>query len=125
MQELGQVYLIYRGRYFYPVLIQLFGAPVLIGMVKTIRELNSKVMGLMNACRVTPIVQGKWVRAIASNKLVPGDVIVLQPGRAVCDMVLLRGACLVTESMLSGEVQLISCLSSTPMQILGTPPQNK
>jgi P-type E1-E2 ATPase len=89
-------------------LIQLGGVPVLIGMVKTIRGLNSKVMGLTNACRLTPMVQGKWVRAIASYKLVPGDVIVLQPGRALCDMVLLQGACLVTESMLSGEVRLIS-----------------
>lgn len=54
------------------------------------------------------MVQGKWVRAIASNKLVPEDVIVLQPGKALCDMVLLRGACLVTDSMLSGEVRLKS-----------------
>ena len=37
-------------------------------------------------------------------RLVPGDVVVLQKGRACCDMVLLRGACLVEESMLSGEV---------------------
>ncbi len=125
MQELEQVYLIYRGQYFYPVLIQVFGVPALVGMVKTLSELNGKVMGIMNARRLTPTVQGKWVRAIASNKLIPGDVIVLQPGRALCDMVLLRGACLVTESMLSGEVRLISHLTITPMQILGTPPQNK
>jgi len=125
VQELEQVYLIYRGQYFYPVLIQVFGVPALVGMVKTLSELNGKVMGIMNARRLTPTVQGKWVRAIASNKLIPGDVIVLQPGRALCDMVLLRGACLVTESMLSGEVRLISHLTITPMQILGTPPQNK
>ena len=125
MQELEQVYLIYRGQYFYPVLIQVFGVPALVGMVKTLSELNGKVMGIMNARRLTPTVQGKWVRAIASNKLIPGDVIVLQPGRALCDMVLLRGACLVTESMLSGEVRLISHLTITPMQILGTTPQNK
>ncbi len=125
VQELEQVYLIYRGQYFYPVLIQVFGVPALVGMVKTLSELNGKVMGIMNARRLTPTVQGKWVRAIASNKLIPGDVIVLQPGRALCDMVLLRGACLVTESMLSGEVRLISHLTITPMQILGTTPQNK
>ena len=125
MQELEQVYLIYRGQYFYPVLIQVFGVPALVGMVKTLSELNGKVMGIMNARRLTPTVQGKWVRAIASNKLIPGDVIVLQPGRALCDMVLLRGACLVTESMLSGEVRLISHLTITPMQILGTTPQYK
>ena len=47
----------------------------------------------------------RWVRAMPSHRLVPGDVVVLQQGRAVGDMVLLRGACLVAESMLSGEVQ--------------------
>ena len=41
---------------------------------------------------------------MSSHRLVPGDVVVLQQGRALGDMVLLRGACLVTESMLSGEV---------------------
>jgi len=35
---------------------------------------------------------------------VPGDVVVVLRGKATCDMVLLRGNCLVEESMLSGEV---------------------
>lgn len=43
-------------------------------------------------------------RAISSRKLVPGDVIVVLPGKATCDMVLLQGNCLVEESVLSGEV---------------------
>lgn len=43
-------------------------------------------------------------RAVSSNWLVPGDVIVVLAGRATCDMVLLQGNCLVEESMLSGEV---------------------
>ena len=41
---------------------------------------------------------------MSSRRLVPGDVIVVLQGRAPCDMVLLRGSCLVEESMLSGEV---------------------
>jgi len=45
-------------------------------------------------------------RAVASHSLVPGDVLVLLRGKASCDMVLLRGSCLVEESMLSGEVSL-------------------
>lgn len=61
-------------------------------------------MALMNEIRLTPMVEQQWVRATASYRLVPGDVIVLQPGRALCDLVVLRGACLVMESMLSGEV---------------------
>jgi len=43
-------------------------------------------------------------RAISSRWLVPGDVIVVLPGKATCDMVLLQGNCLVEESVLSGEV---------------------
>ncbi len=42
--------------------------------------------------------------ALSSRRLVPGDVVVLQRGKATCDMVLLRGAGLVEESMMSGEV---------------------
>ena len=98
-------YLLYRGRYFYPVLILLFLVTAFVGFVGTLHTQQSKVMALMNKCRLTPMVQGNWVRATSSHRLVPGDVIVLQTGRAVCDMVLLRGACLVTESMLSGEVR--------------------
>ena len=41
---------------------------------------------------------------MASHRLVPGDIVVLQPGKATCDMVLLQGNCLVDESILSGEV---------------------
>ncbi|DBA92222.1 TPA: hypothetical protein ACH3X1_015929 [Trebouxia sp. C0004] len=54
--------------------------------------------------RVVPIVQSTRVRAISSRRLVPGDVIVVLPGKATCDMVLLQGNCLVEESALSGEV---------------------
>ena len=43
-------------------------------------------------------------RAVSSRRLVPGDVVALLPGKATCDMVLLRGSCLVEESLLSGEV---------------------
>ena len=47
---------------------------------------------------------GGACRAVASHRLVSGDVVVLLPGKATCDMVLLRGNCLVEESLLSGEV---------------------
>ena len=51
-------------------------------------------------------------RAISSRWLVPGDVIVVLPGKATCDMVLLQGNCLVEESVLSGEV--LPCLKPEP-----------
>ena len=58
---------------------------------------------------------------MSSHRLVPGDVVVLQQGRALWDVVLLRGACLVTESMLSGEVQASSSQCQILNQRLTTP----
>ena len=65
--------------------------------------------GLVNQRGIVPIVQAGWVRAIPSHKLVPGDIVVLQEGTLMCDMVLLRGNCLVEEPMISGEVAAASC----------------
>lgn len=96
--------MIYRGQYLYPLLINILIAPFIHGIGSVMTRQHNKVMALMNKCCLTPMVQQGWVRATSSHRLVPGDVIVLQCGRAQCDMVLLRGACLVTEAMLSGEV---------------------
>jgi P-type E1-E2 ATPase len=52
---------------------------------------------------VVPFVWVGRIMALSSRRLVPGDVVVLQRGKATCDMVLLRGAGLVEESMMSGE----------------------
>lgn len=94
----------WRGRYLYPVGLVILSVPATLLQVMTLHSQHSRVMALMNEVRLTPMVQQQWVRATASFRLVPGDVIVLQRGRALCDMVVLRGACLVMESMLSGEV---------------------
>ncbi|KAL0053576.1 hypothetical protein WJX82_007835 [Trebouxia sp. C0006] len=104
LQTLELIYLVYRGRYFYPVVLVLLTIPSLWIQFKVLHSQHSRVMTLMNEVRLTPQVQQQWVRAAASYHLVPGDVIVLQRGRALCDMVVLKGACLVMESMLSGEV---------------------
>ena len=108
MQDLQLVYCVYQARYFYPVLIAVCTIPVMVNVAVTFYLRHKKIMALMNQSCLTPIVQQQWVRATASFRLVPGDVVVLQRGRAVCDMVLLQGACLVTESMMSGEVTLLS-----------------
>ena len=47
---------------------------------------------------------GLGCRAVSSQRLVPGDVVVLLRGKATCDMCLLQGGCLAEESVLSGEV---------------------
>lgn len=59
---------------------------------------------LTTQTRLVPYVSKGYVRAMIARHLVPGDIIVLAPGLAVCDMVLLCGNCLVEESVLSGEV---------------------
>lgn len=76
----------------------------LVGVVMALNDQHTKLVGLVNQRTMVPIVDRGWVRAAPSHRLVPGDVIVLQRGRAPCDVVLLRGSCLVEESMLSGEV---------------------
>lgn len=79
---------------------------VIVIFIRFKRSQQRKVMNLLNVTRVVPIVGNGCVHAISSHRLVPGDVIVLQRGKATCDMVLLRGACLVVEATLSGEVRL-------------------
>ena len=107
LQDLQLVYLIFRGQYVYPVLIALFTWTACIALTTCLYQRHKKIMALMNAFRLTPLVQQQWVRASVSYRLIPGDVIVLQRGRATCDMCILQGACLVNESVLSGEVQLL------------------
>ena len=58
--------------------------------------------------RLAPYVSNGCVHAMGAAKLVPGDVIVIQPGLAMCDAVLLRGACLAEQSTLTGEVPSLS-----------------
>ena len=94
----------YRAYYWLPVLLLSLTGAAAVSLAHTLRRQRLKVMALVNHCRLTPIVQAGWVRAVSSHTLVPGDVVVLQRGKAMCDMVLLQGACLVVESMLSGEV---------------------
>ncbi|KAL3147353.1 hypothetical protein ABBQ32_002836 [Trebouxia sp. C0010 RCD-2024] len=63
-----------------------------------------RLVSMATQRHLVPLLHQKFVRALLSKQLVPGDVIVVQRGRVTCDMVLLRGTCLVEESMLSGEV---------------------
>ena len=103
LQMVEVIWLILQKQYWYPILIWVISFPILHGSMALLKQRHNQVMTLMNEIRLTPMVQGQWVRATCSHRLVPGDVIVLQTGRALCDMVILRGACMVTESRLSGE----------------------
>lgn len=96
--------MMYVGRWFLPVLIMTLFMATLVNLVVTLRRQRLKVMAMVNERRLTALIWDGWVRAFSSHRLVPGDIIVLRQGKAVCDMVVLQGSCLVMESMLSGEV---------------------
>jgi len=102
MFEVG--YLIYCGRYFYPVLVLSLFTISAVLLIHTLRRQRKKIIALVNECRLTPLVWDGWVRAVSSHRLLPGDV--MQAGKALCDMVVLQGTCIVMESMLSGEVSI-------------------
>jgi len=106
LQILELAYLWYSAYYAYTAVIASLTLFAVTILSVTLREQHAKLVNLVNQRRVVPIIQRGWVRACPSHKLVPGDVIVLQNGKAACDMVVLRGSCLVEESMLSGEVLL-------------------
>lgn len=97
-------YLIYQRRYFYPVLVLFMFTVSVTALTRALLRTRKTMMALMNEVRLTPVVVGGWVRGVSSHKLLPGDVLVLQPGKALFDMVVLQGNCLCVESMLSGEV---------------------
>ena len=104
VQYVEIAYLFYRQYYWLPGLLAAGTSVAAFSLIAVVRRQRLKMTSLVNQCRLTPIVKAGWVRATSSHALVPGDVIVLQRGKAMCDVVMLRGSCLVVESMLSGEV---------------------
>ena len=104
LQYVELIYLVSKGYWLYALINALFTCAYTISLLRTVLAHETKMVSLMNRPKLVPIVQGGWVRAAGSHRLVPGDIIVLQRGQATCDLVLLQGSCLVEESMLSGEV---------------------
>ncbi|KAL0046765.1 hypothetical protein WJX82_009387 [Trebouxia sp. C0006] len=96
-------YLMYELRYIYAGILYLISFWANSAACWTLYWKRMELYTAIRQCRLVPIVQAGIVRAMSSRRLVPGDVIVVLQGRAPCDMVLLRGSCLVEESMLSGE----------------------
>ena len=48
--------------------------------------------------------QSKYIQQLSSQEIVPGDIVYLKKNtKAVCDMILLEGECLVDEAVLTGE----------------------
>ena len=61
LQVLESAYMMYRGRYFLPILVNLCNVVTSTWISLTQRKLNSKVKALMNVVRLTPVVQDRWV----------------------------------------------------------------
>ncbi|KAA6417980.1 MAG: hypothetical protein FRX49_12062 [Trebouxia sp. A1-2] len=103
IQYVELAYLMYELRYVYAGILYLISFLATSASCWTLYWKRMELYNATRQCRLVPVVQAGIVRAVSSRKLVPGDVIVVLQGRAICDMVLLQGSCLVEESMLSGE----------------------
>ena len=99
--------------YFPSVLLAIILVGTCISVSLTYRQRNMLVK-VFAQNRLVPYVRKGYVGAAMSQRLVPGDAVVVQQGWASCDMVLLRGNCLVEDSMLSGKVRIkphtLTCL---------------
>ncbi len=122
VQYVELAYLAYKGYWVYSVIFGLLAVVALSAIVSAKMKQHRSLAGLVKQQGIVPIVQGGWVRAIPSYRLVPGDIIVLQQGRPTCDMVLLQGSCLVSEAMISGEVgYAVLCCSVLCCAVLQCP----
>ncbi len=84
-----------------------------------VHQQRKRLTAAFSKYHLVPIVRKGYVRAASAVQLIPGDVIVVQQGLAVCDMVLLRGNCLVEEAALTGEVgRHQACLMASAQQSL-------
>ena len=122
VQYVELAYLAYKGYWVYSVIFGLLAVVALAAIVSAKMKQHRSLAGLVKQQGIVPIVQGGWVRAIPSYRLVPGDIIVLQQGRPTCDMLLLQGSCLVSEAMISGEVAYaVLCCSALCCPVLQCP----
>ena len=105
--------------YVYPAV--LLGI-MLVGITisgNAVHQQRKRLTAAFSKYHLVPIVRKGYVRAASAVQLIPGDVIVVQQGLAVCDMVLLRGNCLVEEAALTGEVgRHQACLMTSAQQNL-------
>ena len=107
MQYVECIYLIIRGYWIFPAIVASLSLLVNSTLLRSIYQQHRLMLSLVQQHRVLPLVHLGWVRAVPAHVVVPGDVVVLQRGKATADLVLLRGSALVEESMLSGEVRWV------------------
>ncbi len=74
-----------------------------LGQMLLKREAQQKVQRMVRQHQTVACKRdGAW-RRLDSIELVPGDMLAIEGGTLTCDCVLIRGTCVVDESMLTGE----------------------
>lgn len=93
--------------YYYAFAIMVLAMGSLLSTVVEVRTNMKEIRRLaLNECEVE-VLRSVWVK-MRSRYLVPGDIIrIPEIAQLPCDLVLLKGACLMDESMLTGESQPI------------------
>lgn len=78
---------------------------LIISLVQTRRHLQQLHDMVATSCTVTVLRDGREIREVRSESLVPGDVLVVPPTGMMmpCDAALLTGSAIVNEAMLTGE----------------------
>ena len=108
MQMIQTVLWVYAFQYYiYPFVLLAVLFTGIATSVGLLYRQKARLAALTTQTFLIPYVNKGYIRAMKGSQLVPGDVIVVQPGVAVCDLVLLRGSCLVEDASLTGEVMLI------------------
>lgn len=107
MQMIQAVLWVYAFQYYiYPFVLLAVLFTGIATSVGLLYRQKARLAALTTKTFLIPYVNKGYIRAMKGSQLVPGDVIVVQPGVAVCDLVLLRGSCLVEDASLTGEVML-------------------
>ncbi|KAK9808644.1 hypothetical protein WJX72_001147 [[Myrmecia] bisecta] len=97
-----QVY--FFAYYWWAVVIGSITVGMVCGNVLQVYRNNNGLTKLVHYVVDVEMLENGRTRTIKSTELVPGDIVIVKPGRMPCDMVLLWGRAIMDENMLTGEV---------------------
>ena len=100
--------------YAYSVCIALISAFSIISSAIETHRNSRRLADLAKSEQIVEALRGGVFILIPSMDLVPGDVVSISPGLLPCDMVLMRGECIVDENMLTGESVPVRKVSYSP-----------
>ncbi|XP_064384739.1 polyamine-transporting ATPase 13A3-like isoform X2 [Halichondria panicea] len=113
---LATIFWCFTQYYYYAGAVFLISViSVVVSLIQTRRNLQQLHDLIAQSCTVTVLRGGKEVEGVASEDLVPGDVLVIPPTGFVlpCDAALISGQAIVNEAMLTGESVPVT---KTPLQ---------